>query len=102
MNRVEIKIVNVIATCVLPTTVDLELLARMFPESVKLNAKYPKYKCAYIKLNDMKGKLVTVFQSGRMISVGAKSVEDAEKDLTLAYSFILKASTDLPRKYIYL
>ncbi len=36
----------------------------------------------------MKGK-VTVFGSGKMIGVGTKSVKDAEKDLTIAYTMLM-------------
>jgi TATA-box binding protein (TBP) (component of TFIID and TFIIIB) len=37
----------------------------------------------------MKG-VVTVFGSGAMISIGSRSVEEAERDLTIAYNVILK------------
>jgi len=36
----------------------------------------------------MKG-IVTVFASGVMISVGSRSVEEAERDLTIVYNTIL-------------
>jgi TATA-box binding protein (TBP) (component of TFIID and TFIIIB) len=37
----------------------------------------------------MKG-VVTVFASGAIIGVGSRSVEDAERDLTIAYGATLK------------
>ena len=83
-----IRIVNVVATCRLPFKVDLESLAAILPGQIKLNPRYPKYRCAYVKVEGMKG-VVTVFGSGAMISVGSRSVEDAERDLTIAYNRIL-------------
>jgi TATA-box binding protein (TBP) (component of TFIID and TFIIIB) len=75
---VHIEIVNVVATRRLPFKVDLESLARLLPEQVKLNPRYPRYRCAYVKVEGMKG-IVTVFGSGAMIGVGSRSVEDAER-----------------------
>jgi TATA-box binding protein (TBP) (component of TFIID and TFIIIB) len=77
-------IVNVVATCRLPFKVNLESLASLLLEQVKFNPRYPKYRCAYAKVEGMKG-VVTVFDSGAMIGVGSRSVEDAERDLTSAY-----------------
>jgi TATA-box binding protein (TBP) (component of TFIID and TFIIIB) len=87
-NDLHVKIVNVVATCKLPFKVDLESLAAMLPEQVRLNPRYPRYRCAYVKVEGMKG-VVTVFGSGVMIGVGSRSVEDAERDLTIAYNTIL-------------
>jgi TATA-box binding protein (TBP) (component of TFIID and TFIIIB) len=87
-NNVHVEMVNVVATCKLPFKVDLESLAAILPEQVKLNPKYPRYRCAYVKVEGMKG-VVTVFGSGAMISVGSRSVEEAERDLTIAYNMIL-------------
>jgi TATA-box binding protein (TBP) (component of TFIID and TFIIIB) len=87
--HVRIEIVNVVATCRLPFKIDLEFLARLLPEQVRLNSRYPNYRCAYVKVEGMKG-IVTVFASGAIIGVGSRSVEDAEKDLTIAYNMILK------------
>ncbi|MEM1569145.1 MAG: hypothetical protein QXL27_06760 [Candidatus Bathyarchaeia archaeon] len=78
---------SVVATCSLSFKIDLKRLARDFPECVKLNRRYPKYKCAYVKIEGMKGR-ATLFGSGEMISVGAKSVEDAKNDLTLTYNLL--------------
>jgi TATA-box binding protein (TBP) (component of TFIID and TFIIIB) len=87
-NNVHVEMVNVVATCKLPFKVDLESLAAILPEQVKLNPRYPRYRCAYVKVEGMKG-VVTVFGSGAMISVGSRSVEEAERDLTIAYNMIL-------------
>jgi TATA-box binding protein (TBP) (component of TFIID and TFIIIB) len=75
-----IRIVNVVATCRLPFKVDLESLAAILLKQIKLNPRYPKYRCVYVKVEGMKG-VVTVF--------GSRSVEDAERDLTIAYNVIL-------------
>jgi len=94
---VRIEVVNVVATCRLPFEVDLESLASLFPERVKLNSKYPRYRCAYVKLDGMKG-IVTVFGSGAMISVGSRSVEDAQRDLTIAYNAIMNEANRLRKR----
>ena len=78
----------------LPFKVDLELLAKLFPKDGKLNPKYPRYRRAYVKLDGIKG-IVIVFSSGAMISVGSKSVEDAQRDLTVAYNVILNGMKHL-------
>jgi TATA-box binding protein (TBP) (component of TFIID and TFIIIB) len=60
----------------------------LLPGRVKLNPRYPRYRCAYVKVEGMRS-IVTVFDSGAMISTGSRSVEDAERDLTIAYNVIL-------------
>ena len=97
---IHIEIVNVVATCRLPFKVDLESLVSLLPEQVKLNPRYPKYRCAYVKVEGMKG-IVAVFSSGAMISVGSRSVEDAERDLTIAYNVILNIARHLQGNYIH-
>jgi TATA-box binding protein (TBP) (component of TFIID and TFIIIB) len=77
-NNVHVDIVNVVTTCKLPFKVDLESLTATLPKQVKLNSRYPRYRCAYVKVEGMKG-IVTVFGSGAMIGVGSRSVEDAER-----------------------
>jgi|GEM_PF-1808312 len=104
---IRIEVVNVVATCKLPFEVNLESLIKLFPRYVKLNPKYPRYRCAYVKLDGMKG-IVTVFSSGVMISVGSRSVEDAKRDLTIAFNAILngvkrlqeRASIDINTKNV--
>jgi len=41
------------------------------------------YRCAYLKDGNTRGK-ISVFSSGKMICVGAKSLEDAERNLEYA------------------
>jgi TATA-box binding protein (TBP) (component of TFIID and TFIIIB) len=81
---IHMGIVNAVATCRLPFKVDIEPLAAMLPGQVELNSRYPRYRCAYVKVEGMKG-VVTVFGLGAVIGVGSRSVKDAERDLTSAY-----------------
>jgi TATA-box binding protein (TBP) (component of TFIID and TFIIIB) len=104
---ISIEVVNVVATCKLPFEVNLESLVKLFPRHVRLNSKYPRYRCAYVKLDGVKG-IVTVFSSGVMISVGSRSVEDAKRDSTIAFNAILdgikrlqeRASIDISTKNV--
>lgn len=70
MSDVKIEVVNVVATCRLPFKVDLESLAAMLPGQVKLNSRYPRCRCAYVKVEGMRG-VVAVFGSRAMIGVGS-------------------------------
>jgi len=72
------RIVNVVATAALDRSVDLESLAKRFPEVVSYDPDL--YFAAYFKSKGMKGK-VSIFSSGKMISVGTKTIEDAKRDL---------------------
>jgi transcription initiation factor TFIID TATA-box-binding protein len=76
-----VAIVNVIATCKLNTTADLKRLgtARSFVYDVH---KY-QGKVAYFKDKSTKGK-VSIFKSGKLISVGTKNESDAFNDLRYA------------------
>jgi len=91
---INVEIVNVVATCKLPFKVDLEALVAKLPNNVKLNSRYPKYRCAYLKIEGMRS-IVTIFSSGAMICAGSRSVEDAERDLTIAYNIILNHAENL-------
>ena len=77
------KIVNVVATAALDQFVDLKSLVRLFPQIVIYDpATYPPPVPAYFKSKDMQGK-VSIFSSGKMISVGTKSGEEAGQELIL-------------------
>jgi TATA-box binding protein (TBP) (component of TFIID and TFIIIB) len=84
----------------LPFKVDLESLASLLPGQIELNPKYPKYRCAYVKVEGMRG-IVTVFGSGALIGVGSRSVEDVERDLTIAYNVILNLVRHLQENYVH-
>jgi transcription initiation factor TFIID TATA-box-binding protein len=74
-----LSIVNLIATAELGQFVTLEKLVYvhgfLYDTSI--------YRCAYLKDNKTKGK-VSIFSTGKMISVGTKSYADAEYDLNYA------------------
>ena len=47
-------------------------------------------RCGYIKTKEIQGK-VTVFSSGKLISTGAKSIENSIKQLEIAKDLLLRA-----------
>lgn len=77
------KIVNVVATAALDQSIDLEILPELFPHIVLYEpTAYPPPAPAYFKSEDMEGK-VSIFPSGKMISVGTRSEERARQELLL-------------------
>lgn len=80
---IDISIVNVVVTATLNKPVDLESLSSLFPKMVIYNPDaYPPPVPAYFKSSNMRGK-VSIFPSGKMISVGTRSEEEAKKELSL-------------------
>jgi len=73
-------IVNVVATASLDQPVDLELLRKQFPKHILWDQDIYGGRVAYYKTKDMEGK-VSIFWSGKLISVGTKSVEKAFQEL---------------------
>ena len=85
----KIEIVNVVTTADIGENVDLDEISQM-PEVV-YNPE--KYRCAYFKDSSMQAK-VSIFFSGKMIAVGAKSAEAARRDLLhVAQSFGFNTGT---------
>jgi len=81
--NVATKIVNVVATATLDNEVDLEYLKQHFPDIVIFDpSAYHAPAPAYFKSKTMKGK-ISIFPSGRMISVGTSSEEEAREELVL-------------------
>jgi len=80
---VTFKIVNVVATASLDCPIDLELLPKLFPGKViyEPTAYHPPAP-AYFKSEDMEGK-VSIFPSGKMISVGTRSENRAREELLI-------------------
>ena len=74
----DIQIVNVVATADLEQPVDLVEISKL-PFMIHSPDKYGG-RVAYLKTPDMKGK-VSIFSSGKLISVGTKSPEQAHKDM---------------------
>ncbi len=71
-----VKVVNLVATDDLKQTVSLASVGNLVGGSYDPM----KYHCAYFKRHAMFGK-VTIFSSGKMISIGTRSPENAQKDL---------------------
>jgi TATA-box binding protein (TBP) (component of TFIID and TFIIIB) len=80
--------VNVIVTGQLGRKVELSQLAKI-PQCSYDEGVY-RGRVAYIKSMQMKGK-VSVFASGKMISVGTTSEADAKRDIKLACQILGKA-----------
>jgi len=80
-----VKIVNLIATADLKQFVDLEKLRciRGFIYNTAI------YRCAYLKDDKTQSK-VSIFSSGKMISVGSKSLRVAKRDLNYAVGRLAK------------
>lgn len=72
-----VKIVNVVATAILDATIDPKELSRS-STNVAYNAE--KYHCAYFRTSKMHGT-VSIFPSGKMISIGARSEKNAKRNL---------------------
>ena len=77
-----ISIVNVVATATLDRNVDLEFLKESFPREVVHDPEIYGGRAAYFKSNKMEGR-VSIFSSGKMISVGTKSQDKAKQELVL-------------------
>jgi transcription initiation factor TFIID TATA-box-binding protein len=84
------KVVNVVATVALDRRIDLDRLRDRIPHQVTYNPEKYSGLVAYFKSKNMEGK-VSIFRSGKMISVGTKSPERAMKELKFV-SKKLKAS----------
>jgi len=84
---IETTIVNVVATANLKQSVDLFELAKA--EDIKYNSERYGGRVAYFKTPNMEGK-VSIFSSGKMISVGTKSESQARKELTLTMKFLVE------------
>jgi len=84
---VKVAIVNVVATATLNQPIDFEELRR-FGEIFHDSDVYGG-RVAYFKTKQMQGR-VSIFLSGKMISVGTKSEEQAQKELQLAKRFLIE------------
>jgi transcription initiation factor TFIID TATA-box-binding protein len=80
------QIVNVVATAALNQEIDFEKL-RNFKEIFHDSDVYGG-RVAYFKTDQMEGK-VSIFLSGKMISIGTKSEAKAQEELLLAKQFLV-------------
>lgn len=83
--RKEIKIQNVVCTADLKQTIDIA----SFNKYEHLSSNLSLYRCGYAKDDSMVGR-VTIFASGKLISVGTKSPEMAFKELKNASRILQK------------
>ena len=81
--RPEIKIQNTVATADLKQEIDIA----SFNKYAHLSSNLELYRCGYVKDETMVGR-VTVFRTGKMISVGTKSPKQAEIELKKARSIL--------------
>lgn len=75
---IEPEIVNVVATASLNQKIDLNEASKI--ENTIYDHKKYRGRVVYLKTLDMQGKVV-IFSSGKLISVGTKSLIEAKKDL---------------------
>lgn len=80
-----LKVVNVIATANLSQSVDLAKVGRLPCCLYDLAI----YHCAYLKSPDMYSK-VSIFATGKMISIGTKDERQASHDLRYAAEYLAK------------
>ena len=81
------KIRNVVSTANLNQKVDITRLADV-PYGIYDNSIY-RGRCGYIKTPEMGGR-VTVFASGKMISVGGKSIKKSKEQLNHAKFYLVQ------------
>jgi len=79
--RKEIKIHNIICTADLKQKINIKEFSK-YSWGIFDQAIY-KGRCGYFKSPDIKGK-VTIFSSGKMISLGAKSINEAKEQIDKA------------------
>jgi len=79
----EVKIQNTVTTADLKQEIDIA----SFNEYDHLSSNLNLYACGYVKDNSMIGR-VTVFKSGKLISVGTKSPNDSKKELRIALKIL--------------
>jgi transcription initiation factor TFIID TATA-box-binding protein len=87
-----LKVVNLVVTAELGQTVDLPRLGKI------RGFRYDPatYRCAYLKDQHTKAT-VSIFSTGKMISAGTKSYDDARHDLEYARAKVSKLGIACPR-----
>jgi transcription initiation factor TFIID TATA-box-binding protein len=93
----EIRIVNVVATSDVAQPINISKIGDL-PWGVYDPKKYSG-RVAYVRSSGMKAT-VTVFPSGKLISVGAKSEAEASRAILVACKLLGKAGLIRPRKTI--
>ena len=75
-------VVNVVCTATLARPVEIESLPQLFPNEAVHDEEIYGGRVAYFKSEAMQGK-VTIFPSGKIISVGTRSIEESIRELNL-------------------
>jgi TATA-box binding protein (TBP) (component of TFIID and TFIIIB) len=87
MQGAEARIVNVVATADLRQPLSLMRVSEL--KYVEYDQAKYRGRVAYFKSPGMEGK-VTIFSTGKLISVGTRSVQRAERELEAAVSYLLE------------
>ena len=87
------RVVNVVSTATLDSSVDIESLPQFFPNEAVHDEEIYGGRVAYFKSEAMQGK-VTIFPSGKLISVGTKSIEESIRDLNLVAKALKSGLTE--------
>jgi len=82
----EIQISNIVTTADLKQKVNISKL-NDFPWGIYDQISYNGI-CAYVKTPEMRGR-VTIFTTGKMISIGSNTIEDSINKLNQAYQHTL-------------
>ncbi|MDE2590517.1 MAG: hypothetical protein KGL95_12740, partial [Patescibacteria group bacterium] len=88
INKMKPRIRNVVATANLEQHVEIQKLVN-FGWGIYDSAIY-RGVCGYVKSPEMSGR-VAVFASGKMISIGSKSVEESVQQLYNAKFYLMQA-----------
>jgi transcription initiation factor TFIID TATA-box-binding protein len=91
----KVKIQNMVTTADLKQVIDIA----SFNEYEYLSSNLKLYRCGYVKDNKMVGR-VTVFENGKLISVGTKSPEQSIKELRKASRILQKYNLSKSTKII--
>ena len=89
----ELEIVNVVSTADLKQSVNLNEISKL--GHVIFDQEIYGGRVAYLKKPEMHGK-VTIFSSGKLISVGTKSPEQAEDDLMTTHDTLVDSNIITP------
>jgi len=91
--EVHFDIVNIVCTAKLSHSIKIDCLPKIFPNEIIYDKKIYGGRVAYFKSEFMQGK-VTIFPSGKVISVGTKSIEEAIKELNLVAKALKSGLTE--------
>lgn len=91
--NIQFKVVNVVCTATLSRSIKIESLPRLFPNEAVHDQEIYGGRVAYFKSEAMQGK-VTIFPSGKVISVGTRSIEEAIKELNLVAKALKSGLTE--------